>query len=68
MWVLVTGGAGYIGSHTCKILKKYGYEPVVYDNMLNGHDWAVKWGELIVGDLPDYKSLCYVLNCYKKGE
>jgi UDP-arabinose 4-epimerase len=51
--VLVTGGAGYIGSHTCKALAARGYAPVVYDNLSQGHRWAVKWGPLIVGDLCD---------------
>jgi len=42
--VLVTGGAGYIGSHTCKALAAAGHRPVVYDNLSNGHHWAAKWG------------------------
>src|SRR5574342_83859 len=49
MTILVVGGAGYIGSHTCKALKKKGYLPVVYDK--SGHHWAVKFGPLVVGDL-----------------
>ena len=49
--VLVTGGAGYIGSHICKALHQNGMTPVVFDSLENGHDWAVKWGELIKGDL-----------------
>jgi len=55
--ILVIGGAGYIGSHVCKALKEAGFIPVVYDNMSNGHDWAVKWGPLVVGDLFDSKAL-----------
>ena len=51
--VLVTGGAGYIGSHTCKALAEAGYEPVVYDNLSNGHEYAVKWGPLETGDILD---------------
>lgn len=51
--VLVTGGAGYIGSHTAKALAKAGYEPVIYDNLSMGHRWAVKWGRLVEGDLAD---------------
>jgi len=51
--VLVTGGAGYIGSHTCKILAENGHEPVVFDNLSEGHRWAVKWGPLVVGDIAD---------------
>jgi UDP-arabinose 4-epimerase len=49
--VLVTGGAGYIGSHTCKALAAAGYRPVSYDNMSYGHEWAVQWGPLEVGDI-----------------
>ncbi|WP_245619853.1 UDP-glucose 4-epimerase GalE [Desulfobacter vibrioformis] len=49
--ILVTGGAGYIGSHTCKILALHGYTPVVLDNLVHGHEWAVNWGPLVVGDL-----------------
>ena len=53
MNILVTGGAGYIGSHTAKILAQAGYNPVVLDNMVYGHEWAVKWGPLEKGDLAD---------------
>ena len=53
MKVLVTGGAGYIGSHTAKALATAGHEPVVLDNLSEGHRWAVKWGPLIEGDLAD---------------
>ncbi len=49
--VLVTGGAGYIGAHTCKALKQARYRPVCLDNLSAGHRWAVKWGPLINGDL-----------------
>jgi UDP-arabinose 4-epimerase len=51
--VLVTGGAGFIGSHTCKALCRAGFTPVVYDNLSRGNREAVKWGELVVGDLAD---------------
>lgn len=51
--VLVTGGAGYIGSHTCKALRQAGFTPVVYDNLTRGNLEAVKWGELEIGDLTD---------------
>ena len=50
---MVTGGAGYIGSHTCKILNELGHEPVVFDNLSTGHEWAVKWGPLVIGDIMD---------------
>ena len=53
MRVLVTGGAGYIGSHTSKALARAGHEPVVLDNFAAGHRWAVKWGPLAEGDLGD---------------
>jgi UDP-arabinose 4-epimerase len=49
--ILVTGGAGYIGSHACKALAKAGYLPVAYDNLSFGHDWAAKWGPLERGDI-----------------
>ena len=49
--VLVTGGAGYIGSHACKALALAGYTPVAFDNLSYGHEWAVKWGPLVVGDI-----------------
>jgi UDP-arabinose 4-epimerase len=51
--ILVTGGAGYIGSHTCKALREAGFAPVAYDNLSRGNAEAVKWGELVVGDLAD---------------
>jgi UDP-arabinose 4-epimerase len=51
--VLVTGGAGYIGSHTSKALAAAGYRPVAFDNLSLGHRWAVKWGPLVEADLLD---------------
>ncbi len=51
--VLVTGGAGYIGSHVCKALAADGYTPVSFDNLSRGHRWAVQWGPLEIGDLRD---------------
>ncbi|TMV93630.1 UDP-glucose 4-epimerase GalE [Thioclava sp. BHET1] len=51
--VLVTGGAGFIGSHCCKALARAGYEPVTYDNLSRGHRSAVRWGPLIEGDMRD---------------
>ncbi len=53
MRVLVTGGAGYIGSHTAKELARSGHEPIVLDDLSAGHRWAVKWGPLAQGDLAD---------------
>lgn len=51
--VLVTGGAGYIGSHTCKALARAGYLPVAYDDLSTGHEWAVRWGPLELGNILD---------------
>ena len=57
MRVLVTGGAGYIGSHTAKGLARAGHETVVLDNFSTGHREAVKWGPFIEGDLGDKELL-----------
>jgi UDP-arabinose 4-epimerase len=51
--ILVTGGAGYIGSHTAKALARAGFEPIVYDNLSEGDRSAVKWGPLVEGSLAD---------------
>lgn len=55
--ILVTGGAGFIGSHTCKQLAAAGYLPVVYDNLSRGNEKAVAWGPLVVGDIRDRGAL-----------
>lgn len=55
--ILVTGGAGYIGSHCCKALAAGGFEPVVFDNLFMGHREAVRWGPLIEGDMRDADAL-----------
>lgn len=57
MRVLVTGGAGYIGSHACKALRDKGHEVVVFDNLVYGHREFAKWGELIQGDLSDFQAI-----------
>ncbi|MBN4046648.1 UDP-glucose 4-epimerase GalE [bacterium AH-315-P15] len=62
--VLVTGGAGYIGSHTCKALARGGFHPVTYDNLSRGHEWAVRWGPLEQGDVLDRNRLDEVLAKY----
>ena len=65
MTVLVTGGAGYIGSHTCKALAAAGILPVTLDNFSTGHKWAVKWGPLVVGDLCDGELLYRTMRKYR---
>jgi len=57
MKVLVTGGAGYIGSHVVRQLGEAGYDIVVFDNLSTGYPWAVTYGELVVGDLADPEAL-----------
>ena len=51
--ILVTGGAGYIGSHVCKVLAAHGRLPLCFDTLEKGHDWAVRWGPLERGDIGD---------------
>lgn len=51
--VIVLGGAGYIGSHICKLLSSKGYEVVVYDNLSTGNSQSLKWGEFVEGDIAD---------------
>jgi len=63
--VLVTGGAGYIGSHACKALASAGYTPVTFDNLVYGHRRAVKWGPLETGDLEDSVRLNEVFEKYR---
>jgi len=63
--ILVTGGAGYIGSHACKALAQAGYEPVVYDNLCCGHRALVKWGDFEEGDVRDRERLQTVIERYK---
>ena len=63
--ILVTGGAGYVGSHACKALARAGFLPVTYDNMVHGHERAVRWGPLERGDLLDGDHLSAVLCRYR---
>jgi UDP-glucose-4-epimerase GalE len=63
--VLVTGGAGYIGSHACKALAAAGHRPIALDNLVYGHRWAVRWGPLIEGDLADRELLLHVLRDHR---
>lgn len=57
MKICVTGGAGYIGSHTCKALAAAGHDVIVYDNLSTGHREFVRWGEFIHGDIRDTQKL-----------
>lgn len=63
--ILVTGGAGYIGSHVCQEVANQGFVPVAYDNLSAGHAWAVKWGPLELGDIQDIPKLRMVFDKYK---
>jgi UDP-arabinose 4-epimerase len=65
MRVLVPGGAGYIGSHTCKALARAGHEPVVYDSLYSGHAWAVRWGAFEQGDINDSAALISAIRRHK---
>jgi UDP-arabinose 4-epimerase len=56
-YILVTGGAGFIGSHICKALSLSGMVPVAYDNLSTGHSDAVRWGPLITADIADHSML-----------
>lgn len=63
--ILVTGGAGYIGSHACKALARAGYVPVTYDNLVTGWQDSVKFGPFEHGDLLDRERLDEVFAIYK---
>jgi UDP-arabinose 4-epimerase len=63
--ILVTGGAGYIGSQACKALAAKGYVPITYDNLSRGNVWAVKWGPLEKADIADGQRLRTVLEKYR---
>ena len=63
--LLITGGAGYIGSHVCKAVAAAGFLPVTYDNLSAGHHWAVRWGPLECGDLIDSGRLDEVMRQYR---
>lgn len=62
--VLVVGGAGFIGSHTAKLLASQGYEPVVYDNLSTGHLASVRWGPFVEGDILDGPQLVKTIDKY----
>jgi UDP-arabinose 4-epimerase len=63
--ILVTGGAGFIGSHTCKALRAAGFAPVSYDSLERGNPEAVQWGALEIGALADGGRLREILTRYR---
>jgi UDP-glucose-4-epimerase GalE len=63
--VLVTGGAGYIGSHVCKYLAKRGFTPITVDNLSRGNLSSVKWGPFEMGDIRDHTFLTGLFKKYK---
>jgi len=62
--ILVTGGAGYVGSHACKALAGAGFVPVTYDNLSRGHRGAVRWGPLVEGDLHNRECLAEAIRVH----
>ncbi|NUB46172.1 UDP-glucose 4-epimerase GalE [Fertoebacter nigrum] len=63
--VLVTGGAGYIGAHACKVLRNAGFVPVAFDNLATGWRGAVKFGPFVQGDLMDRAAIDAALSQYR---
>lgn len=63
--VLITGGAGYIGSHVCKALAAKGFNPVTYDNLCSGNKSHVLWGPLEIGDIRDQTRLSEVIRLHQ---
>lgn len=63
--ILVTGGAGYIGSHTCKALAAAGFSPVVLDNFSTGHRHNIKWGPIEEGDVSNKGFVAKAIQKYK---
>jgi UDP-glucose-4-epimerase GalE len=66
--ILVTGGAGYIGAHTCKELAKAGFNPITLDNLKYGHRSFVKWGPLIEGDIGNQSLVRDVIQKYRVAD
>jgi UDP-glucose 4-epimerase len=64
MAILVAGGAGYIGSHVCKMLHKKGFDVVVYDNLSHGYRAFARWGDFVQGDIGDSTHLDFVFKNY----
>jgi UDP-arabinose 4-epimerase len=63
--ILVTGGAGFVGSHACKALARAGYLPVAFDNLERGHLWAVKWGPFERGDIRNEDDVSRVFETWR---
>ena len=63
--ILITGGAGYVGSHCTKALAAAGHDSVVFDNLLFGHREFARWGPLIEGDIRDASALDAVFSAYR---
>ena len=63
--ILVTGGAGYIGSHVCKILFLNNFIPITYDDLSTGNKDFVKWGPLIIGNILDQEKIIKVIKKFK---
>ncbi|WP_413203307.1 UDP-glucose 4-epimerase GalE [Rhodospirillum sp. A1_3_36] len=63
--ILVTGGAGFVGSHVCLALARQGFTPVTFDNLSRGHRKLVKWGPLEIGDIRDTGRLIEVLSTHQ---
>lgn len=55
--ILITGGAGYVGSHCAKALADAGHEGIVFDNLSTGHRAAVRWSQFVHGDIRDAAAL-----------
>jgi nucleoside-diphosphate-sugar epimerase len=65
--VLVTGGAGFIGSHTCKALASHGFLPAAFDDLSRGHAHFVRWGPLVNGDILDLAALDAAFERHRPG-
>ncbi len=63
--ILVTGGAGFIGAHTCKELAAHGCQPIAFDNLARGHRDAVQWGPFVQGDILKQDDLDRVFERYQ---
>lgn len=65
MQILITGGAGYIGSHMSKMLVENGYDVIIFDNLTTGHASLAKYGKLVTGDLSNKNVLSKIFTEYK---